>query len=168
MSPDLSVEFEHLRQGGWRCIENTVPIEWPAAIVVRYPWIPRDISEAMAGLMEVVSPDQKCWLLTSREYAGDSDSVFAWNEWEQQSIEAAGDDLEWIRQIELFWDKHLPIALSVRDGYGYFALREDGSVVGGQEPDFEGTAVVASSYSSFLSLLAEETGKGFHSQDPFI
>jgi hypothetical protein len=154
MSPHLLSEFHRLRGKGWHCVENAVQPEWPAAINSRYPWVPQDVRDAMVELQEVVSADQTCWLLTARDYAGDSESSFAWNEWERLSMEAAGDDRDWIERIQTFWDQHLPICLSVKDGYAYFALQEDGSVVTGREPEFEETTVVAPNYERFIAWLA--------------
>jgi len=104
-------------------------------------------------MKEVVSADDTCWLLTVQDYAGRSDSAFAWNEWELCSLDAAAEDLEWINQIKSFWDRHLPIAISVSGGYSYYALKEDGTVVSGIEPDFEETSFVASSYAEFIAHL---------------
>lgn len=159
MTPNLEIGFQRLRNQGWQCVGNASPSKWPETINQRYPWIPEDFRTAMVELDEVVSSDQTCWLLTAREYMGDSESSFAWNEWERQSIEAAGDDRDWIKQIESFWNKHLPIAISVKDGYAYFALREDGSVVAGREPEFEETTVVAPKFERFIADLAAHPGQ---------
>ncbi len=154
MTPDLQRAFDRLEVSGWRRVRNVVPDEWPEQVIVRYPWIPSDLQDAMMELKEVVSGDETCWLLTSRDYAGRSESAFAWNEWEQQSVDAAGDDSEWIEQIRSFWDQHLPVALSVKDGYMYYALRKDGTVVSGREPEFEETTHAATTYAAFILGLA--------------
>jgi hypothetical protein len=46
--------------------------------------------------------------------------------------------------------------MSVKSGYAYFAVRmADMCVVRGDEPEFEETVVVASSFPGFLNLLAD-------------
>ena len=157
MNPNLWTEFRKLHSKGWKCVENASRQDWPVVINTRYPWVPLDVRDAMVELEEVISPDETCWLLTSCEYTGDSESSFAWNEWELQSIEAAGDDSGWIEQIKSFWNQHLPIALSVKDGYAYYALREDGTVVSGREPEFEEPILIAPTYGKFIALLADES-----------
>ena len=36
------------------------------------------------------------------------------------SLDAEGDS--WIAEIKSFWNDHLPICLSLKDGYSYYAL----------------------------------------------
>jgi hypothetical protein len=155
MTQELQRAFDRLETSGWRLIQNVALVEWPRQVTARYPWISSDLHKVLSELKEVVSIDETCWLLTTSDYAGNSESAFAWNEWEQQSIEAAGVNSEWTAQIVSFWDLHLPVALSVRDGYMYYALRKDGSVVSGREPEFEETTLVASTYAAFIAKLAE-------------
>ena len=63
-------------------------------------------------------------------------------------------DPAWEAEIRRFWDRRLPIALSVGDGYAYYALSaEDGAVVYGREPEFEECAAVAASPAEFLEKL---------------
>jgi hypothetical protein len=50
----------------------------------------------------------------------------------------------------------MPVALSVADGYAYYALREDGFVIFGREPEFEETEFFADSFAAFLEKLANE------------
>jgi hypothetical protein len=37
------------------------------------------------------------------------------------SLDSAEGDTEWKQEITKFWDRYLPIVLSVRDGYSYYA-----------------------------------------------
>ncbi len=108
-------------------------------------------------MSDVCRSDEKLWLLTVQDFCGETNSMFAWNEWELQSIEAAEDDDDWIKQIRSFWDRHLPLAHSVEDGYAYFALKPDHSIVFGREPEFEETEPVAAIFSQFLEGLADGT-----------
>ena len=67
------------------------------------------------------------------------------------SLESAEGDQAWTDEITAFWDRHLPIVLSLENGYSYYAISmEDGSVVYGSEPEFEACKPVASSFEAFL------------------
>ena len=82
---------------------------------------------------------------------GQTDSAFRWNEWELLSLEAAGDDAAWRAEILAFWDAHLPIVLSVAEGYAYYALSlPDGAVIQGSEPEFEDCRTAAPSFRDFM------------------
>jgi hypothetical protein len=111
--------------------------------------------EALLGSIELAqSSDEKIWLLSSADYLEKDESAFAWNEWELQTLDAVENDLLWSAQIRQFWDGCLPIALSVADGYAYYAVRQDGTFIYGREPEFEEFEVIATSLSEFLQRLA--------------
>ena len=70
---------------------------------------------------------------------------------------AEGDDV-WADEIKVFWNKHLPIVMSVRDSYAYYAISvEDGSVIYGAEPEFEECKQVAGSFAEFLGRIMDGT-----------
>lgn len=70
------------------------------------------------------------------------------------SLDAAEGDSSWIAEIKSFWNDHLPICLSLKDGYSYYALcLKDGTIVTGEEPEFEETTQVAPSFRDFLQML---------------
>jgi hypothetical protein len=57
--------------------------------------------------------------------------------------------------IVAFWDRHLPVLMSVRDGYGYLAIERDSlRVVSGREPEYEETTPVADTVGEALALVA--------------
>ena len=83
--------------------------------------------------------------------------AYAWNEWELQSLATAGNDEEWRGRIREFWDAHLPVLMSVKSGYGYFAIeRESLKVVAGNEPEYEDTTIVATSIEDVFSLIIKQ------------
>ena len=47
-----------------------------------------------------------------------------------------------------------PVLLSVRSGYEYLAVRDDGAVVHGAEPEFEEAAVVFPHFEALLRYIA--------------
>ena len=66
------------------------------------------------------------------------------------SLKCAEGDAEWTNKITDFWNNHLPIFLSVKDGYAYYAISmKDGSIVQGTEPEFEECTPVTSSFADF-------------------
>jgi hypothetical protein len=123
--------------------------------VERYPWIPDDYVALAETTRSAVHPGGGAWFLTVQDYSGTSDSAFRWNEWELLSAECCDGDSRWQAEIVSFWDRHFPIMMSVGKGYAYWALeRETLAVVGGTEPEFEDTSIVASSVASMANRIA--------------
>ena len=103
-----------------------------------------------------MSPGETTWFLCLDDFERQDEDSFRWNEWELISLQAAIDDqdTEWQSSIKAFWDNHLPICLSVKGGYGYYAIRlSDGAVVHGTEPEFEETREAAPSFGQFLEMI---------------
>lgn len=100
------------------------------------------------------SSDEAVWFLSRDDYSTGAEGAFAWNELEQLSIQAATTADEAIA-VSLFWERHLPILLSVRNGYEYLAVRADGAVVHGTEPEFEEAVVVLSQFEDLLTYIVE-------------
>jgi hypothetical protein len=72
------------------------------------------------------------------------------------SLEAAMDDEIWKSEITAWWDRYLPIVMSVEDGYSFYAIdvtEDQGAVVRGSEPEFEEVDKVANSFEQFLEFI---------------
>ena len=87
----------------------------------------------------------------------DSDSGFRWNEFELMGLEALADDKESCDMIRLFWDSHIPILMSVKDGYQYLCIdlspENYGKIYYGVEPEFEDSAeFVCDSFNHLLEI----------------
>ena len=124
------------------------------SVLGRYHWVPSSVWDFICATNLVVAPDQQSWFLTGRDYCGQSNSAFTWDEWEVQSLEAAAGDDEWCGDIKHFWDTHLPLAASVRDGYEFLALERDGlCVVVGAAPDFEDVSRMAASVGDLFQMI---------------
>ena len=97
--------------------------------------------------------DESVWFLSAADYAGTADSAFAWDEFKHLSLDAALDDED--RQgIHTFWDRHLPVLMSVAGDYEFLAIDQDtGAVVHGIEPEFEAVTVVADSWAGFCEAV---------------
>ena len=109
----------------------------------------------------LATPDDAVWFLSRADFsdadadaADGSDDAFAWNAFELMSVDAAESAPE-REQITAFWAEHTPLLLSVRGPYAYLALRSDGAVVYGEEPEFELTASVALDFASFVRDLGD-------------
>lgn len=150
--------LEPLRDAGWiiepAMLGSTLPVE----IVRRHPRLPAEVCQVLSGIACCVSPDEGAWLFGVRDYASTGDAAFAWNEFETMSLDAAGEDAAERERIQRFWDEHLPVFMSVRDGYEYAAVRVAepglGTIVRGREPCFEEAEGVAGDFSEFIKGLA--------------
>jgi hypothetical protein len=157
MSDRLCTDVEHLKSAGW-CVEfSDVPTPFPGPILKRYGWLPYDIRELLETIKCAQNSENTAWFVTALECSGGTGSAFAWDEWEQQSLVAAGHDVGWKERIVTFWDCHFPVVMSVKSGYAYLAL-EAGSlaIVLGEGPEFEDVRVVAPSFQAVLEAIASD------------
>jgi hypothetical protein len=156
MDSKLTLTLSELKSKGWTVRLREANLSLPAFVQQRYPWLPRDVESLFCETELVCDATAKLWFLSSADFRGESDAAYAWNEWELQSLEAADSDSDWTSSIRGFWDEHLPVALSTVDGSSYYAVRRDGSIVYGREPEFEEPEVYASSLTEFLECLATD------------
>lgn len=150
--------LSQLQSCGWTvAVEPCHVFQLPDSIAVRYPRLPPSLVEFLSGLRQCVDPSETRWFLCQSDYDGTGDSAFRWDEWEQLSLEAAGDDAEAIAAVQSFWDEHFPIVLSIGSGYAFYAVsmaaETFGQIVEGYEPEFEEVSVVAGSFESFITAL---------------
>lgn len=108
----------------------------------------------MSSFSQLSSPDENCWFLSIDDYSALAQDAFAWNEFEILSLDASSSDDE-RAMITTFWSRHVPILLSVRDGYSYLAVRDDGVIIHGEEPEFEQTTLVAASLDELLRAFVD-------------
>ena len=150
--------LDRLRQAGWTVGVTERALALPRAVAQRYPKIPDEAAVILSQLDVCVSPDEKSWVLGASDYAGTGGAAFRWNEWEELSLDAAGEHDKWRDAIRRFWDAHFPFFMSVATGYEYAAIRVVdpgfGGVVQGREPEFEETTTVAEDLVAFLGQLA--------------
>lgn len=91
------------------------------------------------------------WFLSYKDYNNQTDSAFPWNEFENQSLDAAeADQIDGVKQ---FWECHLPILMSVKNGYQYIAIgigeQHANKIFYGREPEYEEAVLVANSFAEF-------------------
>ena len=126
----------------------------PDAVLQHYPNIPADYLVFISRLRSCHSPTDPTWLLTPADYQTHAEAAFAWNEFEQLSLEAACTPEE-IQTILAFWKRYCPIMLCVAPHYAYFAIdlhpRYHGNIVFACEPEFETTTVIAADFAAFIN-----------------
>ncbi len=157
MNSEIEHELGFLEQVGWHIRPSVSRHQLPSDLTSRFPWIPQEVRDFVENTDLAVAPQEKAWLLTFPDYDGSADTPYAWNQWEIDSLNDAGDDLEWASEIRRFWDRHFPILLSVKSGYAYFAIREsDFRIVCGEEPEYEETSELALSFLDLLRMLRSQ------------
>lgn len=159
MHPKYEKAIAELKTAGWVVQLSGSLSPLSPAILRRYPWLPSDYVAFIESIGLVASADDKVWIQTAKDFNGQTESAFAWNEWELQSLAAAKGDPKWTQTIKAFWDNHFPVLMSVRSGYAYCALDRLGEeVVRGREPEYEKTTVVCRTVDELLHLVATPRG----------
>ena len=159
LSDNARTALDALTTLGWTVQAGTQSQRLPAEIDTRYPAIPDRVRSFLELVATCIRGDEKVWFLTSADYAGDSGSSFAWNEWEKIESEDADDDTT--AQIRAFWNAHLPILHSVQGDYAYLAVCVDrasknyGAVVQGYAPDFRETSTLSRSFDELLEKVKD-------------
>jgi hypothetical protein len=144
-----------LKDAGWAC-EPRLSTDGGAYAPLHTA---SDVVNAWASSFSLLSSaDETVWFLSGDDYSPEAEGAFAWNELEQLSIQAATTADE-AAAVSLFWGRHLPILLSVRNGYEYLAVRDDGAVVHGTEPEFEAAVVVLSQFEDLLTYIIERPAR---------
>ncbi len=148
----MNAFLTYLKGQGWK-VEASEKTEnrLPQAIKERYTNIPQSWLEFISTVKSAINNDGTKWFLCRNDFEIQSEGSFRWNEWEIISLESAEKDILWEAEIKQFWNSHLPIILSVKNGYAYYAISmENGSIVYGAEPEFEDCDIVASSFEEFM------------------
>lgn len=121
----------------------------PDSIMQRYR-IPPEWLAFIENLTICEDASAETWFLTPDDYYEKADG-FQWNEFERQSLESAESDESLQEEIISYWNTHLPIIMSVKDGYSYYAINvENGNVVVGYEPEYEESDIAAADFHEFI------------------
>lgn len=160
MSPKYSRLLDQISALGWTA-ERETSHESASVLEARYAWIPDSVRDFLSETRALCSPDEKVWINTCAHINGRSGFAFAWNEWELLSVQAAREDQDELLagRIAAFWDEHLPVLMSVKSGYAFFALTKDGRIVRGEEPEFEETIPLADGFEEMLRMIVEQNQK---------
>ncbi|WP_338551334.1 SMI1/KNR4 family protein [Paenibacillus sp. KS-LC4] len=145
------------KDNGWKITDKSeYELNLNESIVSRYKEIPESYLEFLKRVKKCITPSEKTWFICEDEYNNNADSAFRWNEFEVLSLEAAENDAEWKSEITSWWDKYLPIIISVDDGYSFYAIdltNDIGAIVQGNEPEFEEVEKIANSFEDFFQLI---------------
>ena len=89
----------------------------------------------------------------AREWLAENPTADGTPSLDPQSIEYSENSID----IISFWNKHLPIFLSVDGEYSYYAINtETGEVVSGYEPEYEDTTIAAEDFSIFIDKIISD------------
>jgi hypothetical protein len=142
--------------------KNSESLVLPLELTKRYTIIPKEYLEFLKNIEACISPDEKTWFLDINDFSNNSDSAYKWNEIEEMCVLEAEGDEEWKREIVEFWDQHIPIIFSVKNGYAYYAINvgnKFGTIVYGIEPEFEEVELIATTFKEFLDGIAKNNIK---------
>jgi len=146
--------FDALRSLGWDVRSESDPAwTWPLA---RYAnRVPGDYLDFLRSFAGCLRSDSRAWFLSRDHFSRSSGtSPYSWNQWEIDSLEAAGGDPEREREIRAFWNSTLPIALGIDGGYSYLGIcLSDQRVVFGREPEYERSTEVSASFDEFARAI---------------
>lgn len=131
-------------------------------ILNRYQNLPKDYLNFLDEIGICATKDNKAWFNAISNFNNNVKSEFRWNEFELMSLQDYKDETDAdAKDIIEFWDQHLPILLSCRNFYCYFAisllLENYGQIVYGSEPEFEETEFVANDFLEFMTKLTGKT-----------
>ena len=157
LSESARTTIDALKTLGWTVNVASEPQPLPSIINERYPEIPPSLRSFIEHIETCARGDEQVWFLTSADYAGESESSFAWNECE--SLESEDTDADTAAEIQAFWNAHLPILLSIAGDYSYLAVCVDraspnyGFVVEGYAPEFRETSRLCRSFDDLLDQI---------------
>lgn len=117
----------------------------------KYTNLPQQWLDFISTVKSIKNNDDTTWFLCKDDFDVQEEDAFQWNEWELVSLESAEGDGERETEINKFWNNHLPIIMSVKGSYSYYAISiKNGSIVQGAEPEFEECEIVANSFEELL------------------
>ncbi len=153
----LNEFLSYLKEQGWHVeLNQGNQVNLPTEIHTRYANIPQAWFDFIRTVQGLKNSGDTTWFLCADDFKVQPDDAFQWNEWERISLESAEHDAAWAHEITEFWDNHLPILLSVHDGYSYYAISmQDGSIVQGEEPEFEVCTKAANSLDEFMQKVIQ-------------
>lgn len=145
---------------GFNIKRHSTEIEVSKSLSKRYGKLPAEYLTFIKTFKEVINESNTTWFNLNKEFDGNPENEFRWNEFELMSLEWSEDDTDELEAITQFWKKHFPIVMSVKDGYQFLAicLETDkyGMIVHGQEPEFEDVTKICSNFTELIDLLVNK------------
>ena len=152
----MNTKFEEwAKKNNWKITKQTKDL--PADIIERYSNILESWLSFIEGYGSIMNGEENIWFLTAENYYPKSEDEWRYNEFELISLDAADGDEDFISEVRNFWNNHIPIIMSVGNGYEYYAIESDsGNIVSGFEPEFEEAETVAESFDEFLEMIMND------------
>lgn len=149
----MNTKFEEwAKKNNWKITKQTKDL--PSDILERYSNIPESWLSFIEGYGSIMNDKENIWFLTVENFYPKSEDEWRYNEFELISLDAADEDEDFISEITNFWNNHIPIIMSVGNGYEYYAIELDsGNIVSGFEPEFEEAETIAESFDEFLEMI---------------
>ena len=152
-----SVLHQKLKNGGFEIVKNRNQLEIPKKLVERYTNIPTEYFLFLKSFETIANSSDTAWFNSLQDFNEQSDSEYKWNEFEILSLEWSEDDDEELVNVAEFWNHHIPILLSVKDGFQFLAIsftnENYGEIVHGQEPVFEEVTKICNNFNELINLL---------------
>ena len=152
--------YKKLTTAGFNVVHALSKNEISKSLLERYANLPSDYLQFLKNFESISNSTNTTWFNLNSDFNGETGSEFKWNEFELLSLEWSEDDKEELMNIKEFWKFHIPIVLSVNDGYQFFAIcLEDekyGEIVHGQEPVFEDVSKICNSFIELIDLLEKK------------
>lgn len=149
----MNTKFEEwAKKNNWKITKQTKNL--PSDILERYSNIPESWLSFIEGYGSIMNDKENIWFLTVENFYPKSEDEWRYNEFELISLDTADEDEDFISEITNFWNNHIPIIMSVGNGYEYYAIELDsGNIVSGFEPEFEEAETIAESFDEFLEMI---------------
>ena len=144
--------IRYLKSNEWNVELYETPLtdEKVKSALSRYQFVSDEYFEFLKTVKRCINKDETVWFTCFEHFEKPFDEEgFNLNELELISLNSAENDEEY-QKVKSFWDKHLPIIVSLDAEYSYYAIRDDGNIVCGYEPEFEETEVIADSFKDFI------------------
>ncbi|WP_324027646.1 hypothetical protein QSV08_06765 [Maribacter sp. BPC-D8] len=152
-----SVLHQKLKNGGFEIVKNRNLLEIPKKLVERYTNIPTEYFLFLKSFETITNSSDTAWFNSVQDFNEQSNNEYKWNEFEILSLEWSEDDDEELENVAEFWNRHIPILLSVKDGFQFLAIsltnENYGEIVHGQEPVFEEITKICNNFNELINLL---------------
>lgn len=148
---------DKLIKAGFNVKKYTHEIEISKSLLNRYKNLPTEYLTFLKKFKEIVNETHTTWFNLSKEFNGTTENEFKWNEFELLSIEWSEEDVDELTTIAEFWNKHIPVIMSVKDQYQFLAIclekEKYGEIVHGTEPAFENVTKICNDFNELVDLL---------------
>jgi len=155
--------YDKLTKGGFKVIKSK--IELPSSLLKRHKNLPQEYISFLESFESIINDSDTTWFLSVFDFNGKSNNEFKWNEFELLSLEWSEEDEEELNNITSFWNSHIPILMSVNNGFQFLAIslkdENHGEIVHGEEPVFEEVTKVCNNLNELIDLIGRKDEKLF-------